>query len=54
MPAVGQLHADLTVRIQTLSLAEASCSDVVVTAAAGGDLHTLTKYLQQHPSHVRQ
>ena len=53
LAAVGQLHVDLTVRIQALSLAEAECSDVVVVAAAGGDLNTLTKYLRQHPEHVR-
>ena len=45
---------DITVRIQCLSLTDASCADVVVVAAAGGDLKTLTSYLQEHPEHVRQ
>ena len=49
----GQLHVDVTVRIQTLSLSEAGCADVVVVAAAGGDLRTLTSYLSKHPDHVR-
>ena len=44
---------DVTVRIQTLSLSEAGCADVVVVAAAGGDLRTLTSYLSKHPDHVR-
>jgi ankyrin repeat protein len=48
----GQLHVDVTVRIQTLSLSEAGCADVVVVAAAGGDLRTLTSYLSKHPDHV--
>ena len=49
----GHLQVDVTVRIQTLSLSEAGCADVVVVAAAGGDLRTLTSYLSQHPDHVR-
>ena len=48
----GELHVDLAVRIQTLSLSEAGCPDLVVVAAAGGDLDTLTKYLRYHPEHV--
>ena len=49
---LGELHVDLIVRIQTLSLSDAGCSDLVVVAAAGGDLDTLTKYLRYHPEHV--
>ena len=44
---------DITVRIQTLSMADAGCPDVVVEAAAGGDLDTLSKYLSHYPEHVR-
>lgn len=51
--AVGQLHVDVTSRIQALSLVEADCADVVVVAAAGGDLRTLMDYLKKHPDHVR-
>ena len=43
---------DITVRVQTLSMSEAACADVVVVAAAGGDLDTLVKYLKYHPEHV--
>ena len=50
---IGELHVDLAARVQSLSLSEASCADVVVIAAAGGDLNTLTSYLKQHPEHVR-
>lgn len=50
---VGQLHVDVTCRIQALSLVEADCADVVVVAAAGGDLRTLMDYLKKHPDHVR-
>ena len=42
----------MSVRVQCVSLAEASCVDVVVVAAAGGDLDTLTRYLQYHPEYV--
>ena len=48
----GQLHVGIAVRIQTLSLSDASCPDVVVVAASGGDMDTLTKYLRHHPEHV--
>lgn len=48
----GQLHVDMAVRIQTKGLCEAACPDVVVMAAEGGDLETLTQYLSHHPEHV--
>lgn len=52
MVSAGQLHVELTVRIQCLSLSEADCADVVVIAAAGGDINTLSSYLQKHPEQV--
>ena len=49
-----QLHVDIATRIQAQSLSEAGCADVVVVAADGGDVNTLTDYLTHHPDHVHK
>ena len=49
---VGELFPDLVVRVETEALADAGCSDVVMTAAAGGDIDTLSSFLKQNPSQV--
>ena len=50
--SIGQLRADLPIRLQALMLGEENCAGTIVTAAAGGDIVVMKKYLADHPNEV--
>ncbi len=43
---------DVGLKLQLLSLVEAECPDVVVTAAQAGDTESIVKFLQKYPDEV--